>query len=50
MEKEVIIGVLGLIISYLLFKVVNRKQKNPTNAYSGILTNDKYKVKDQWDK
>jgi len=45
MEKEIIIS-LGLIIGYFLFRVVNRKQKNPTDVYSDILTNDKYKVKD----
>ena len=50
MGKEIIIGVLGLIIGYLLFRVVNIKQKNPTDTYSDVLTNDKYKVKDQWDR
>ena len=67
MEKEIIIS-LGLIIGYLLFRFVSRKQKNPTDTYSymselqsnsehaqkftisDILTNDKYKVKGQWDK
>ena len=52
MEKEIIIG-LGLIIGYLLFRFVNRnkqKIKNPTDIYSDILTNDKYKVKGQYDK
>lgn len=50
MEKDIIMGVLGLIIGYFLFKVVNRKQKNPTDTYSDILTNDKYEVKDQWNR
>lgn len=86
MEKEIIIT-LGLVIGYLLYRAVSRKQKRPTDVYSnmselqsnsehaqksdgnlrfpvdtknakhfsvstisGILTNDKYKVKGQWDK
>ncbi len=68
MEKEIIIGTLGLIIGYFIFKFITRKEKNSTNVYSDmsehiqkslisdestisdILTNDKYKVKGQWDK
>lgn len=48
MEKEVIIVTLGLIIGYLLFRAINRKQKSLTDVTSHILTNDKYKVKGQW--
>lgn len=50
MEKEIIIGAFGLIIGYLIFKLITRKQKNSTNLYSDILTSDKYKVKGQWDR
>ena len=50
MENELIIGALGLIISYFIFKSLTRKQKTSTKVYSNILTNDKYKVKGQWDK
>ena len=49
MENSVIIA-LGLIIGYFIFKSVTRKQKRPTDVYSDVLTNDKYKAKGQWDK
>jgi hypothetical protein len=52
MEKEILIS-LGLIVGYLLFRFIGRikhKTKNATNVYSDILTNDKYKVKGQWDR
>ena len=86
LEKEIIIGALGLIIGYFILKLITRKQKTSTHIYSDmselqsnsehahksknsfeflghenpkdshkstisdILTNDKYKVKGQWDK
>ncbi len=49
MEKGIIIT-LGLIIGYLLFRFIYKKQKNVINTYPDILTNDKYKVKGQWNK
>ena len=48
MEKEIVIT-LGLLIGYLLFKFI-RKPKNPTDAYSDILSNEKYKAKGQWER
>ena len=48
MEKWITIT-LGLIIGYLLFRYLNKKQK-ANDQYSDILTNDKYKVKGQWDR
>ena len=66
METEIIMGALGFIIGYFIFKFTNRKQGNLTNRYglklqskseqtqettiSDILNSDKYKVKGQWDK
>ena len=68
MEKEIIIGALGLIMGYFILKLMTRRQKTSTDNYSSmselqsnsehaqkypisdILTNDKYKVKGQWDK
>ena len=50
MENRMIMGVLGLIIGYFIFKLITRKQKNSTNLYSDILISDKHKVKGQWDK
>ncbi len=50
MENRMILGVIGLIIGYFIFKLMTRKQKTSTNNCSSILTNDKYKVKGQWDK
>lgn len=50
MEKEILIGALGLIIGYFILKLITRRQKTSTDTHSSILTNDKYKVKGQWDK
>ncbi len=50
MEKEIIALTLGLIIAYVLFKLINEKQKNSTELYSNLLTNEKYKVKGQWNR
>ena len=50
MEKEIIMGTLGLIVGYFIFKLIIKKQKNSTNLYSDILTSDKHKVKGQWDR
>ena len=49
MEKEIVIA-LGLIVGYFFYKAVSKKQKIPVDTYSDILTNDKYKVKGQYDK
>ena len=49
MEKEIIIT-LGLIVGYILFRFINKKQNNSNNMYSDILANNKYKVKGQWDR
>jgi hypothetical protein len=50
MENGIIIGVLGLIIGYFLYKFLSKKQRNSTSGYSDILTNDKFKVRGQWDR
>lgn len=58
MENGIMIT-LGLLIGYFLFKFIYKRQKNVINTgsehaqkstVSDILTNDKYKVKGQWDK
>lgn len=58
MGKEIIIA-LGLIMGYILFRAIIRKQKSTANinsehaqnsAISDVLSDDKYKVKGQWDK
>jgi len=46
MEKEIMIGALGLVAAYFLLRLGNRKQSS--SAYSDILSDDKYKVKGQW--
>ena len=48
MENGMIMVILGLIVGYLLFKSISRKQKDLTKIYSDILANDKHKVKGQW--
>ena len=40
----------GLIITYFLFRFMTERQKNSTDVYSDILTNDKYRAKGQWDR
>ena len=50
MENGIIIGVLGLIIGYFLYKFLSKKQRNSNSGYSDILTNDKFKVRGQWDR
>ena len=50
MENGMIIGVLGLIIGYFLYKFFSKKQRNLNSGYSDMLTNNKYKVKGQWDR
>ena len=50
MENKLIITVvLGLIIGYFLFKL-KREQKSFDDMHADILTNEKYKVKGQWDR
>ena len=49
MEKGIVIA-FGLIAGYFLYETVSKKQKSPVDNYLGILTNDKYKVKGQYDK
>ena len=49
MPNEIIIA-FGLIVGYLLYKAAIKKQRNPVDTHSDILTNDKYKVKGQWNK
>jgi len=39
---------IGIIVGYLLYKVISKKEK--INIYSDILINKEYRVKGQWDK
>ena len=50
MENGMIIGVLALIVGYFLYKFLNKRQRSSTSKHSDILTNDKYKVRGQWDR
>ncbi len=50
MENGIIMGVLGLIMGHFLYKFLSRKQRSQTLNYPNLLTEDKYKVKGQWDK
>ena len=50
MESEIQIFIMALIGTYLIFRFFGKKQKKTVNVFSGILNDDKYKVKGQWDK
>ena len=49
MEKEIIIGIIGLITGYFLIRFLSRKQKKSIDIYSDILTDEKYKVKGRFE-
>ena len=50
MNDTIQILILGLIGTYLILRILNKKQKPHVDISSGILNNDEYKVKGQWDK
>ena len=50
MEKEIVLGIIGLILGFFLFRYIIKHQKRTEDIYSEILHNKKYKVKGQWDK
>ncbi len=53
MEKEIIIGLVGLIGVYVIYHfVATRQPMRPLEAdsYGDILKDEKYKVKGQWDR
>ncbi len=52
MAKEILIGVLGLIGVYILYKILSGNSPEAVEAdpYIDVLNDEKYKVKGQWDK
>ena len=52
MEKEILIGVLGLVGVYILYKILSGTSTQVAEAdpYLDVLNDEKYKVKGQWDK
>jgi len=50
MEKQILFGILGIIVGYFLLKLILRHEKESKDIYTEILTDDKYKVKGQWDR
>ena len=52
MEKEILIGVLGLIGVYVLYKMLSSDSSDGAEAdpYLDVLNDEKFKVKGQWDK
>jgi hypothetical protein len=49
-NNTLIIGISTFIITYLVVKLLLKKQNPITNIYSDILDKEEYKVKGQWDK
>lgn len=50
MNKEIIIGFIGVMIGYIIIRALLRYKKPEKDMLTDILSNDKYKVKGQWDK
>jgi hypothetical protein len=52
MEKEILIGVLGLVGVYVLYRMLsgNAPEAVEADPVIDILNDEKYKVKGQWDK
>jgi hypothetical protein len=52
MEKEIIIGILGLVGVYVLYKLLSGTSQEvvESDQYLDVLNDDKFKVKGQWDK
>jgi len=50
MEKQIIFGILGLVVGYIILRYLFRHRKPAGDIYNEIITNEKYKVKGQWDK
>lgn len=48
MENEILIGIFGLILGYVIIKYF--KSKESTVDFTKILNDEKYKVKGRWDK
>lgn len=49
-DGAIVIMAFGLIIAYFLLRFFINKQRSPFELYSNVLTDNKYKVKSQWDK
>jgi hypothetical protein len=52
MEREIILGIMGLIGVYTLYKILSApaSENSETDPYLDVLNDEKYKVKGQWDK
>ncbi|MFH1606531.1 MAG: hypothetical protein ABIC91_04255 [Nanoarchaeota archaeon] len=50
MDERLVFITIGLVVGYLLFRYINNKQLKQKDNYSDILSNNKFKVKGQWDK
>ncbi len=52
MEREIIIGIVGLVGVYILYKMFSEPSMETVEAdpYLDVLNDEKYKVKGQWDK
>jgi hypothetical protein len=52
MEREIIIGVIGLIGVYVFYRMLSGSSMEQIEAdpYIDVLNDEKYKVKGQWDK
>lgn len=52
MEKEIIFGIIGMVLGYIIYKwlMFRQSQKNDAEEmFSDILNNEEYKVKGQHD-
>jgi hypothetical protein len=50
MDNTIKIALIGFVIGYLGFKFLNKKPVKQVDIYSDILSNEKTKVKGQWDR
>ncbi len=53
MEDQIIIGLVGLVGVYILYRVLSTPQRpsqSEMDTYADVLNDKKYKVKGQWDR
>jgi len=48
MVERVLVVAIGLVVGYLVYKYMTSNR--PKDDYSDILSNEKYKIKGQWNK